>query len=127
MIPRTVTPSMSVLRLSSSPTCPHVIGVLELEVAVHELAGVGEEGGGLGLVEPESPRARPRPAAPARPRPEPLVHAAGLLLEPCGWSLNNSSSARWTRVPFRAGRRRRLGQVLDDRETERERAIRKRP
>ena len=54
MIPRTLTPSRSMFRCSSRPTARTLFGVLELEVAVHELTGVVRESRRSRLVEPET-------------------------------------------------------------------------
>ena len=54
MIPRTVTPLSSVLKLQLESDGSDVVGVLELEVAVDEHAGIGQKGSPLALVEPEA-------------------------------------------------------------------------
>ena len=100
-MPRTVTPSSSVLKFSSSPTARTAVGVLELEVAVHEHAGIGEEGRASRPRRARARRARRRPCssrqAASRP-PAPLP----CFSSPRGYSVKSSSSARWTSVPFKA-------------------------
>ena len=58
MIPRTGTSPSLALQAQLEPDRRHVVGVLEIEVALHEDPGVAPEGFGGGVVEPEGPELR---------------------------------------------------------------------
>ena len=80
MIPRTVTPLSSVLKLQLEPDGADAVGVLELEVPVHEHAGIGDEGRRPLLVELESfelVAAQPAPVQAASSAPLGGLPAAG--------------------------------------------------